>query len=67
MIVTQEYMLAGISVFINLKFYFEQVLSRHAEGPLQENVEDIIARYRNERRDLFDRFQPDNEMLPDKV
>lgn len=36
-------------------------MSRHAEGPLQENVEDIIARYRNERRDLFDRFQPERD------
>lgn len=35
----------------------EQVMSRRAEGDLKESVEDIIARYRNERRDLFDRLQ----------
>ncbi|XP_052772118.1 uncharacterized protein LOC128211403 isoform X5 [Mya arenaria] len=36
----------------------QQVMSRRAEGDLKESVEDIIARYRNERQDLFDRFQP---------
>lgn len=35
----------------------EQVMNRRAEGDLKESVEDIIARYRNERRDLFDRLQ----------
>lgn len=35
----------------------DQVMSRRAEGDLKESVEDIIARYRNERRDLFDRLQ----------
>jgi hypothetical protein len=35
----------------------EQVMSRRPEGDLKESVEDIIARYRNERRDLFDRLQ----------
>ncbi|XP_053407019.1 uncharacterized protein LOC123546728 isoform X6 [Mercenaria mercenaria] len=35
----------------------EQVMNRRAEGDLKESVEDIIARYRNERKDLFDRLQ----------
>ena len=35
----------------------DQVMSRRAEGDLKESVEDIIARYRHERRDLFDRLQ----------
>lgn len=35
----------------------DQVMSRKAEGDLKESVEDIIARYRNERRDLFERLQ----------
>lgn len=35
----------------------DQVMSRRAEGDLKESVEDIIARYRNERKDLFDRHQ----------
>ena len=34
-----------------------QVLNRQAEGDLKENVEDIIARYRDEKKDLYDRYQ----------
>lgn len=35
----------------------EQIMSRRAEGDLKESVEDIIARYKNEQKDLFDRLQ----------
>jgi len=38
----------------------EQVMSRRSEGNLKESVEDIIARYRNERHDLFERFETEN-------
>ncbi|KAH3803118.1 hypothetical protein DPMN_156820 [Dreissena polymorpha] len=32
-------------------------MNRRAAGDLKESVEHILARYRNERRDLFDRLQ----------
>ncbi|KAL4231892.1 Alstrom syndrome [Mactra antiquata] len=45
----------------------EQVMNRRAEGDLKESVEDIIARYRNERRDLFDRLQNDRVQAPSET
>ncbi|KAH3787914.1 hypothetical protein DPMN_166045, partial [Dreissena polymorpha] len=49
--------LTGSSDMTRAERLVQQVMSRRAEGDLKESVEDIIARYRNERRVLFDRLQ----------